>query len=279
MKFLTFDIEDWFHILDNPETENVSSWRKFESRVEYGSSLILDLLEKHKIKATFFCLGWIAEKYPKLIKKISNGGHHLGSHSYYHQLAYKQTKTEFRNDLSKSIKLLEDITGNKINAYRAPGFSIKEQNIWAFDIISDLGIKYDSSVFPASRSHGGMSKFSEDKPCFIKTKKGNLLLELPLNTYSLFHKKLVYSGGGYFRITPRIISNYLFNKQQYVMTYFHPRDFDSKQPMVPGLSTIRKFKSYYGISGTYDKLDKILSRNDFYPICSIIEENLKTINL
>ena len=136
MKFITFDIEDWFHILDHPETANPSSWDKFESRIDHGVGLILDLMDKHDLKGTFFCLGWIAEKYPHIIKRIDAAGHHIGTHSYYHQLAYEQTEDEYRKDLSDSIKILSDLTGKTIDAYRAPGFSIKESNLWAFDVMA-----------------------------------------------------------------------------------------------------------------------------------------------
>ena len=266
MKFITFDIEDWFHILDHPETANPSSWDKFESRIDYGVGLILDLMDKHDLKGTFFCLGWIAEKHSHIIKRIDAAGHHIGTHSYYHQLAYEQTEDEYRKDLSDSIKILSDLTGKTIDAYRAPGFSIKESNLWAFDVMAEEGIKYDSSVFPANRAHGGLPQFTTDQPCKVITKKGYEIIELPMNTASLLGQKLVFSGGGYFRLIPEWYLKMLFNSQEYVMTYFHPRDFDAGQPMIPGLSRFRKFKSYTGISETESKLDSIISSTNFLDI-------------
>ena len=263
MKFITFDIEDWFHILDHPETANPSSWDKFESRIDHGVGLILDLMDKHDLKGTFFCLGWIAEKHPHIIKRIDAAGHHIGTHSYYHQLAYEQTEDEYRKDLSDSIKILSDLTGKTIDAYRAPGFSIKESNLWAFDVMAEEGIKYDSSVFPANRAHGGLPQFTTDQPCKVITKKGYEIIELPMNTASLLGQKFVFSGGGYFRLLPEWWLNKLFNSKDYVMTYFHPRDFDSGQPMIPGLSGFRKFKSYTGIETSIKKLEVVLRSNEF----------------
>ena len=263
MRFITFDIEDWFHILDHPETANPSSWDKFESRIDHGVGLILDLMDKHDLKGTFFCLGWIAEKHPHIIKRIDDAGHHIGTHSYHHQLAYQQTENEYREDLSDSIKILSDLTGKTVDAYRAPGFSIKESNLWAFDVMAEEGIKYDSSVFPANRAHGGLPQFTTDQPCMVITKKGYEIIELPMNTASLLGQKFVFSGGGYFRLLPEWYLKKLCKSQEYVMTYFHPRDFDADQPMIPGLSNLRKFKSYTGIKNTSNKLSSIIEKNTF----------------
>ncbi|MDB4123776.1 polysaccharide deacetylase family protein [Schleiferiaceae bacterium] len=263
MKFITFDIEDWFHILDHPETANPSSWNKFESRIDHGVGLILDLMDKHDLKGTFFCLGWIAEKHPHIIKRIDAAGHHIGTHSYYHQLAYEQTEDKYRKDLSDSMQILSDLTGKTIDAYRAPGFSIKESNLWAFDVMAEEGIKYDSSVFPANRAHGGLPQFTTDQPCKVITKKGYEIIELPMNTASFLGQKFVFSGGGYFRLLPKWYLKKLFNSQDYVMTYFHPRDFDAGQPLIPGLSNFRKFKSYTGIENTGNKLSSMIEQNTF----------------
>lgn len=266
MKFLTFDIEDWYHILDHTETNNPAYWNNFESRIDYGVGIILDLMDRHQLKGTFFCLGWIAKKHPYIIKRINEAGHHIGTHSYYHQLAYEQTENDYRKDLSDSIKILSDITGKIIDAYRAPGFSIKESNLWVFDIMAEEGIKYDSSVFPANRAHGGLPQFMTDQPCTVVTKKGYRIIELPMNTTSFLGQKFIYSGGGYFRLLPKWYLKKLFKSEDYVMTYFHPRDFDANQPMIPGLSRFRKFKCYIGIANAMNKLEEIIQDKDFYSL-------------
>ena len=179
------------------------------------------------------------------------------------QLAYEQTEGEYRKDLSDSIKILSDLTGKTIDAYRAPGFSIKESNLWAFDVMAEEGIKYDSSVFPANRAHGGLPQFTTDQPCKVMTKKGYEIIELPMNTASFLGQKFVFSGGGYFRLLPEWYLKKLFKSQDYVMTYFHPRDFDAGQPIIPGLSRFRRFKSYHNISQSLNKLDKVISQVSF----------------
>ena len=279
MKFITFDIEDWFHILDHPETANPSSWGQFESRIDHGVGLILDLMAEHNLKGTFFCLGWIAEKHPHIVKRIDEAGHHIGTHSHHHQLAYEQTEEEYRADLSKSIQTLSDLTGKTVDAYRAPGFSIKESNLWAFDVMAEEGIRFDSSVFPANRAHGGLPQFTTDQPCKVITQRGHELIELPMNTTSLLGRRFVFSGGGYFRLLPEWYLKHLFQSQEYVMTYFHPRDFDAVQPMIPGLSLFRKFKCYYGIKQARSKLDNILSLYEMSKVDLFITDGMKKISL
>jgi len=262
-KYLTFDLEDWFHILDNPKTANPEQWIEFPSRIEITLEPILKLCDRYDIKATFFCLGWIAEKYPHLIKRIYEKGHHIGTHGYAHQLVYKQTPEEFREDLRKSIDILESIVDISVKAYRAPGFSITSKNLWAFDILYEEGIRYDSSIFPALRSHGGMPGLKVQMPFKLVTPMGFELHEYPLSVVKLFGFYIPYSGGGYFRLLPRQLLAILFKNSEYQMTYFHPRDFDAKQPLIPGMTAFRRFKSYYGIRRCEGNLEFILKQNKF----------------
>jgi polysaccharide deacetylase family protein (PEP-CTERM system associated) len=226
---------------------------------------IFDLLERRQQKATFFCLGWIAEKYPEVIKRIDSMGYEIGTHSEMHQLAYEQTPEAFRKDLLRSVKVLEDITGKKIVSYRAPGFSIKESNSWAFGILYEAGIEYDASIFPAGRAHGGFPSFGNAEPCIISY-KGIKLREFPINTAKILGRDLIFSGGGYFRLLPSGLIHGFSAKSPYVMTYFHPRDFDAGQPVIEGLSIARRFKSYYGLGATIKKLDRWLSSQEFTDI-------------
>lgn len=273
MKILSFDIEDWFHILDNPDTSDPESWRKMPSRLDQGIDRILHLLNDTNQIATFFCLGWVAEKYPEIIKKIVINGHHLATHSHTHQLVYQQTMTEFEQDLWKSIDTLQQISGKKIDTYRAPGFSITSQNLWAFEVLHKYGIENDCSVFPASRAHGGIPEYSTANPSLIKY--GNITIKsLPINTSKIFGKDIVYSGGGYFRLLPLWYLKRRFERDKYIMTYFHPRDFDYEQPMVPGLNLTRKFKSYVGLKHAYNKLEFLLKNHQFINV----DEANNTIN-
>ncbi|MGX1928084.1 polysaccharide deacetylase family protein [Flagellimonas sp. 2504JD4-2] len=262
MRILTFDIEEWFHILDNQSTKTEREWVNYESRIHANMDRIFAILEDSGARATFFCLGWIAKKYPDVIKRIDDLGYEIGTHSNLHQLAYDMSQEEFEEDLKTSVLLLEDITGKKVKSYRAPGFSIKESNLWALESLSKAGIEYDCSIFPASRAHGGISGFEEDKPCIIDY-KGISIKEFPINTAQFLSKKMIFSGGGYFRLFPYAWIRRASAKQDYIMTYFHPRDFDPDQPMIDGLSLVRKFKSYYGIKNCGNKLKKWLGEYEF----------------
>ena len=282
MNILTFDIEEWFHILDCDATRSVSSWEKYESRFYPNMERIFHLLEETNTKATFFCLGWVAEKYPDVIKRIDSLGHEIGSHSYAHQLVYEQSPKEYERDLEKSVKLLQDIIGKKIKYYRAPGFSITENTTWAFDVIYSLGIEVDCSIFPAKRSHGGMRDFKFSKP-LILSRNGNRIKEFPMMKKSILGKNIVFSGGGYFRLFPYNLINKFISKSDYVMTYFHPRDFDVDQPVIDNLSVLRKFKSYYGLKSAMPKLSMLLKEFKFVDIkqalCTVDWNNAPVVKI
>ena len=262
MKILTFDIEEWFHILDNYSTKKELQWIKYEERIYRNMDKIFGLLHDNKLKATFFVVGWIAEKYPSIIKKIDNLGHEIGSHTHYHQLMYNQSKAQIDKDLKKSISTLENITGKKVKYFRAPGFSITEKNKWVFDILISNGITHDSSIFPANRAHGGFARFEETRPIIIEH-NGLRIKEFPINTYNFFGKSFIFSGGGYFRIMPYYFIRKFSSRSDYIMTYFHPRDFDPNQPIISELNYFRKFKSYVGLKGSLSKLYKWTSDFDF----------------
>ncbi|MDG3581305.1 polysaccharide deacetylase family protein [Galbibacter pacificus] len=260
MNILTFDIEEWFHILDNKSTKTEVDWGQYESRIHKNMDRIFKILEDNDVDATFFCLGWVAKKYPEVIKKIDELGYEIGTHSNLHQLAYEMTQKEYEEDLKQSIYELEDIIGKKIISYRAPGFSIKKDNLWAFESLHKFGIKNDCSIFPTNRAHGGISNFAISEPCIL-VHNGVSLKEFPINTTNILGKKTIFSGGGYFRLFPYSLIKSKSKQSQYIMTYFHPRDFDKNQPLIDDLSIFRKFKSYYGLNNCEKKLRNWL--NDF----------------
>ncbi|CAN1542079.1 pepcterm_polyde, polysaccharide deacetylase family protein, PEP-CTERM locus subfamily [Spirosomataceae bacterium] len=280
MKILTFDIEEWFHILDNDATKTEAEWEGFESRIHGNMDKIHEMLGDQK--ATFFCLGWVARKYPEVLKDIDRRGHEIATHSDLHQLAYEQNRQTFEQDLERSIKSIEDVIGKKVRAYRAPGFSLMEQNKWVFEVLMKNGIEIDASIFPAERSHGGFAQFGHAEPCWIDI-DGMRMKEFPINLSSFAGKNLIFSGGGYFRLFPYPLLDFMTKNSDYVMTYFHPRDFDAEQPMVPGLNFVRKFKSYYGLKGCLSKLDKLIKKHDFVDIrtaeASIDWEKAKVVHL
>ena len=204
MNILTFDIEEWFHLLDNESTKTENEWTNYEVRIHENMNRIFDLLDRNKASGTFFVLGWIAEKYPEVVKEIAARGYEIGSHTHLHQLVYSQNKQQFKNDVEKSIKYLEDISQKKVRCFRAPGFSITESNIWAFEALHELGIEIDSSVFPANRSHGGFPSYGNSKPSLIKYNEVELK-EMPINYATVFTGLCIQ----YYLLSP--ISCFLFS--------------------------------------------------------------------
>jgi polysaccharide deacetylase family protein (PEP-CTERM system associated) len=267
MNILTFDIEEWFHILDNNSTKTASDWDKYEARIHENMDRIFDFILANQIKATFFVVGWIAEKYPEIVKKIDQLGFEIGSHTHMHQLMYEQTKKEVESDLYKSIQTLQEITGKKVKSFRAPGFSITKKNKWVFEILYRNGIEYDSSIFPASRAHGGLSSFPKATPSKLII-EGAEIKEFPINTASILGYKWIFSGGGYFRLTPYNLIHSWTKESNYIMAYFHPRDFDYEQPTIQELSFFRKFKSYYGLKSCLPKLEKWVNDFEFIDLSS-----------
>ena len=262
MNILTIDVEDWFHILDNESTRAETNWRGYECRIHANMDRIFDLLERKNTRATFFCMGWIAKKYPEIIKKIDALGYEIAAHSYFHQLVYDQTKSEFSKDLKMTIQLLEDISGKKVITYRAPGFSFTEETRWIADILFENKIKIDCSIFPKQRAQGGYGSIGENTPFLIKI-NGKKIKEFPMITQQIIKINIPFSGGGYFRVLPYWISKSFAKKKNYIMAYFHPRDFDPDQPKIKDLSIIRRFKSYYGLSSAQKKLEKLLDDFEF----------------
>ena len=262
MKILTFDIEDWFHILHKYPDDILDRWENYEVRIHNGMDRIFKVLLDNDIKATFFVLGYIARKHPEIIKKIHTLGFEVAAHSDMHKVAYSQSRAEFKEDLLNCIYSIEDITAEKVVSYRAPGFSIKQQNIWAFEVLKELGIEYDSSIFPAIREDGGFENFSENRPSIVQY-NGISIKEFPMSVNTFMGNKFTVTGGGYFRFFPYRLIKKIVRESDYTMTYFHPRDFDPKQPMLDDLSLKRKFKSYYNLESSYIKLKQLIYDFDF----------------
>jgi len=263
MNILTFDIEDWYNCdFITPDL----NWDKYEVRVYNGVEQILEELDIRKVKATFFCLGWIADKHPDIIRWIYENGHHIGCHSYQHELVFRLDRNEFKQDTEKAKKRIEDLIGKSINAYRAPGFSITEKNIWSLEVLTELGFEYDCSIFPMSHDYGGFISYGKAEPTILNLSNGSQLKEFPVNTKNLFGKNLVFSGGGYFRFFPYFIIKNWALETPYLMTYFHTRDFDPGQPMIDSLPVMRKFKSYFGLSWAFAKFQKLLGDIEFISI-------------
>lgn len=279
MNILTIDLEEWFQFFDDVYSNG--KYKNYEVRIYENVERIFRLLEENDLRATFFVVGWIAKEYPDLLKRIAEK-YEIGSHTDMHQLVYEQGEKVFREDVSSSIKLLEDISGKKVRCFRAPGFSITENEKWAFEVLVENGIEIDCSVFPAPRAHGGFPSFGTCEPSIIKY-NGVEIKELPISYTKILNKPVIFSGGGYFRFFPYSLIKKWTKDSNYLMSYLHPRDFDSKQPMIEDLSMFRKFKSYYGLKGAEAKFRKWLSDFDFVDIeeaDKLIDwEKAKIINL
>lgn len=261
MNLITFDIEDWFHLFNIKKFYDQSSWNQLEGRVTKNTLYILDELDKFKIKGIFFCLGWIASKYPDLIKEIELRGHFIGTHSFSHKLVFKHSKSEFEYDLDKSLKVLNTILKKDILFYRAPGFSLKESDYWLFEILTKFGIKYDSSIFPGLRFHGGVRSIHYNQPYNIIHKFGKIL-ELPISFVNFYNFKIFYSGGGYFRLLNINLVKKFTKSNEYNMFYFHPRDFDYNQPRMKS-SPLSYFRNYVGLKNSKSKFNNLLNNLHF----------------
>ena len=263
MNILTFDVEDWYNCDTNITDIN---WDKYEVRIYEGVERILQELANRNLRATFFCLGWIAEKHPNVIRSIHAQGHNIGCHSYQHELSFRFDRFGFKQDTEKSKKLIEDLIGESINAFRAPGFSITPKNIWSLEVLTELGFEYDCSISPTWQNYGDFTSYGIAEPAILKLPNGNKIKEFPLNFQNLMGKNLVFSGGGFFRFLPYWFIKHWASRSLYMMTYFHTRDFDPDQPMIDSLPPMRKFKSYVGLSTSFAKFQKLLNDFDFVSV-------------
>jgi len=256
---ITFDLEEWFNLLECDAIPPAENWGSLESRVEANTDLLLDLLDKRGVKATFFVLGWVARHYPALIRKIASLGHELGCHSDLHTLVWTQTPGAFREETARALGAIGDAAGAPVLNYRAPGFSITEKCMWAFEILLDLGIITDCSVYPGIHAHGGMRSLFPSVPFRLGVGE-RTLKEFPVSLAGLGPLQLAFVGGGYFRLLPLALISHWTRQRPGAVTYFHPRDFDPGQPRIQGLSAARRFKAYVGIGGATRKLDRFLER-------------------
>ncbi len=259
---MTVDVEDYFQVSAFAPHISRDSWPSLPCRVEANIDRILALMDAEQIKGTFFTLGWIAERYPAMVKRIVANGHELASHGYAHLRASDQSADEFRQDVSRSKALLEDIGGQAVLGYRAPSFSIGTPNLWALDVLHDAGYRYSSSIYPIQHDHYGMP----DAPRFAYYPRGkDGLLELPITTVRLMKKNLPSGGGGYFRFFPYAVSRWFLQRvnsedKQPGIFYFHPWELDPGQPRQRNVGMKTRFRHYVNLHRTESRL-KALTRD------------------
>ncbi|MFO0930450.1 MAG: XrtA system polysaccharide deacetylase [Gemmataceae bacterium] len=256
---LTIDVEDYYHVSGFESVIDRRSWDRFESRVVASTEKILALLDDAGVHGTFFVLGWVAERHPRLVRAIHAGGHEIGSHSYAHRLIYQQTPAEFRADLRRSLAILEDITGEPVTAYRAPSFSVTADSLWALDILAEEGIRLDSSIYPTHHDRYGIAG-SPLTPHRIETTAGPLW-EFPPPVCRLLGYPLPVGGGGYFRLYPYPLTRFglrqINAERRPFSAYFHPWEFDPDQPRI-GAAWSRRFRHYVSLRHTEGRLARLL---------------------
>lgn len=270
---LSFDIEDWFQVENLRSVIPRGDWDKYELRVERNTLKILEILRKHNTKATFFVLGWIAERCPELVRKISQEGNEIASHGYSHELVYNQTQFQFEEDLLRSKRILEGITGKEVLGYRASNFSITQESIWAIDILKKCGFKYDSSIFPVSFHDRYGFKGVNSRPFVFD----NGLVEVPLSTVKVLNVRLPLAGGGYFRLLPYFYFRYFFkrlNKNGESFVFFlHPWELDPGQPRV-NIPLKYRFRHYNNLDKTEIKLRQLLLDFDLRGIWDLLADQM-----
>ena len=254
---LTIDVEDYFQVSAFAPHIPRSEWPIRECRVERNVDRILGMLDQHGTKATFFALGWIAERYPEMIRRIVSEGHELASHGYGHERASEQTAAAFFADINLAKMILEDLAGQEVKGYRAPSFSIGQQNLWAFDCLERAGYLYSSSIYPIRHDHYGMP----DAPRHAHAIGG--LLEIPATTLRFLNRNWPASGGGYFRLMPYGLSRWMLRRVNHVdqlaaVFYFHPWEIDVDQPRIPGISAKTRFRHYVNIHRMEARLNRLL---------------------
>jgi polysaccharide deacetylase family protein (PEP-CTERM system associated) len=255
---LTIDVEDYFQVSAFAPYIARSDWDQRECRVERNVERILAMLDEHAAKATFFTLGWIAERYPLLIRRIAAEGHEVASHGYGHERASDLSESAFATDIESAKKLLEDLSGTAVNGYRAPSFSIGTANLWAFDCLARAGYRYSSSVYPIRHDHYGMP----DSPRFAH-QVNPALIEVPITTLRMFSRNLPSSGGGYFRLLPYALSRWMLQRvnnreRESAIFYFHPWEIDTGQPRIPGIDNKTRFRHYLNIGRMEGRLNRLL---------------------
>ena len=274
----TIDVEDYFQVSGFEDVIPRSKWDKFECRIRANTYRFIELLAEYDVKATFFVLGWVAEKFPSLVREIHDLGHEIGCHSYWHHLITSQSQDEFKEDLKISTFVIEDIIGEKVVSYRAPSFSLTEQTIWALDALVEHGYLYDSSIFPAAKIRGGIE--SAPRFPYLHELQGGSILEFPLTVHQLGKRRIPVAGGGYFRLFPISVTRHLLRnvneieKQPFVF-YIHPWEIDVDQPRIYYASMRSKFRHYLNLARTERRLRSLLGEFRF----GTVSDSLKSIGL
>jgi polysaccharide deacetylase family protein (PEP-CTERM system associated) len=269
----TIDVEDYFQVEGFASAVDRGSWDGFRTRVGGSTSALLDLLAQHKVRATFFVLGWVARKHPEIVRQIAASGHEVASHGMSHRLVYTQSPAEFRQETREAKVLLEDLAQKPVTGYRAATYSITRRSLWALDILCEEGFRYDSSIFPMRHDRYGIPD-AEQAPHVLTTPGGARLVEFPISVLRYGGAKIPVAGGGYFRLFPYRFTRWALRKlnarQQEFVFYIHPWEVDPEQPRVEDASALSRFRHYLNLGRCAERLDRLLGDFEFDTMHSVL---------
>jgi polysaccharide deacetylase family protein (PEP-CTERM system associated) len=271
---LTVDVEDYFHVSAFANSINRNDWGEQALRVEANTQRLLDLFDSNGVKATFFVLGWVAERCPGIVREIAGRGHEVACHGFSHQLVYNQTPEEFREETIRSKRLLEEIAQEPVRGYRAASYSITKSSMWALDILAEAGFEYDSSIFPVRHDRYGIPGAREE-PHVLKTEKGSGLIEFPLSVAKILGYNLPIAGGGYFRLYPYSLTRaglkQVNKRGQPFIFYLHPWEIDPEQPRVEA-GMLSRFRHYNNLDKCESRLRRLIGDFEFTTVWDVLQD-------
>lgn len=275
---LTVDVEDYFHVEAFAGVIAPEEWSRYPMRVEINTRRILEMFSRRCIRATFFVLGWVADRCPALIRDISAAGHEVGCHGYNHQMIGRSDQSEFRNDILRAKAVLEELSGAAVKSYRAPSYSVTANTLWALEILHEVGFEYDSSIFPVVHDHYGIPN-APRFPHYRSLRDGRRIIEFPPSTLSAYGAHFPVAGGGYFRLFPYKLSSWAIRQlnekeAQPAMFYLHPWEIDPEQPRV-NASWLSRFRHYQNLGSTEAKFLRLLDDFAWAPMSEVVSATLR----
>ena len=271
---LTFDVEEYFHAEAFARVLRPEEWPTLESRVTRSTERLLDILDRERVRATFFVLGWVAERHPGLVREIASLGHEIACHGYGHRMIQHLSRPDFERDVTRAKRALEDAVGRPVLGYRAPTFSVMRATLWSLDVLIEAGFRYDSSIFPVVHDRYGIP----DAPRFphrLKAPSGAEITEFPMSTVTLLGRRLPVAGGGYFRLFPYRVTRRAIarinSERQPAMVYLHPWEIDPDQPRIP-VGPLTRFRHLVNVGKTESRLRRLLAELSFAPASEVLTE-------
>jgi polysaccharide deacetylase family protein (PEP-CTERM system associated) len=270
----TVDVEDYFQVEGFAQVVDRSSWNGFRTRVRESTATLLEMLAQRKVHATFFVLGWVAQKHPEIVRELAHAGHEIASHGMSHRLIYTQTPAEFRRETHEAKALLEDLCQKPVVGYRAATYSITRRSLWALDILCEEGFQYDSSIFPMRHDRYGIPD-AEPRPHVLTTPGGGRLVEFPISVLRYGGVKIPVAGGGYFRLFPYWFTRWalrrLNRRQQEFVFYVHPWEVDPGQPRIQA-NAFSRFRHHLNLDRCAQRLGRLLDEFEFDTMYAVLAQ-------